>query len=98
MKTLKFDELKSIQKKYKAVEEMAFEEATLYREATIAILEGKDIIGTGRQVPERLLHFGIPLIESIDKHSKIFRFLCYAQQENFKIQVAEEMNNLSKVC
>ncbi|GAA0321636.1 ATP-dependent RNA helicase CshA [Oceanobacillus oncorhynchi subsp. oncorhynchi] len=93
----KFNELGVSAPIMKALEEMGFEEATPIQAETIPYaLEGHDVIGQAQTGTGKTAAFGIPLINKIDPKLKKVQGLIVAPTRELAIQVAEEINRLSK--
>jgi ATP-dependent RNA helicase DeaD len=97
MKTLKFEELNLSKDILHAVRDMGFEEATPIQSQSIpVILKGKDIIGQAQTGTGKTASFGIPIIETIDSHSKKVQALVLCPTRELAIQVSEELGELLK--
>nr|WP_306798799.1 DEAD/DEAH box helicase [Oceanobacillus saliphilus] len=76
---------------------MGFEEATPIQTETIPLaLEGNDVIGQAQTGTGKTAAFGIPMINKIDQKLKKIQGLVVAPTRELAIQVAEELNRLSK--
>lgn len=95
MKT--FNELNISNPVLKALEKMGFEEATPIQSETIPpAMEGNDVIGQAQTGTGKTAAFGIPMIEKLDAKKRIVQGLVVAPTRELAIQVAEELNRLSK--
>ncbi|MFA1822576.1 DEAD/DEAH box helicase [Virgibacillus oceani] len=92
-----FNELNISNPIMKALENMGFEEATPIQSETIPYaLEGNDVIGQAQTGTGKTAAFGIPMIEKIDAKKRKVQGLVVAPTRELAIQVAEEINRLSK--
>jgi ATP-dependent RNA helicase DeaD len=92
-----FNELNISNPIMKALENMGFEEATPIQSETIPhALEGNDVIGQAQTGTGKTAAFGIPMIEKIDAKKRKVQGLVVAPTRELAIQVAEELNRLSK--
>ncbi|RDW17166.1 DEAD/DEAH box helicase [Oceanobacillus arenosus] len=81
----------------KALEKMGFEEATPIQAETIPFaLAGNDVIGQAQTGTGKTAAFGIPMIEKFDSKLRKIQGLVVAPTRELAIQVAEEINRLSK--
>ncbi|GAQ17778.1 DEAD-box ATP-dependent RNA helicase CshA [Oceanobacillus picturae] len=81
----------------KALEKMGFEEATPIQAETIPLaMQGNDVIGQAQTGTGKTAAFGIPMIEKIDSKQRKIQGLVVAPTRELAIQVAEELNRLSK--
>lgn len=93
----KFNELGISDPVMKALEKMGFEEATPIQAETIPLaLAGNDVIGQAQTGTGKTAAFGIPMIERIDKQKKQIQGLVVAPTRELAVQVAEEINRLTK--
>lgn len=96
-KKLKFIELNLSKEILRAVTDMGFEEAShIQSEAIPVVMEGKDIIGQAMTGSGKTAAFGIPLIEKIDPKLRAPQALVLCPTRELAIQVAGEINRLSK--
>ncbi len=96
-KKLTFNELNLSKDILKAVADMGFEEASpIQSEAIPVILQGKDIIGQAMTGSGKTAAFGIPVIEAIDPKQRFPQALILCPIRELAIQVAGEINKLSK--
>ncbi|GAB1155720.1 DEAD/DEAH box helicase [Paenibacillus illinoisensis] len=80
-----------------AITELGFEEATPIQSKSIPIaLEGKDLIGQAQTGTGKTAAFGIPLISKISKSDEKIRALIMAPTRELAIQVAEEIEKLTR--
>ncbi|PYE52376.1 DEAD/DEAH box helicase [Paenibacillus barcinonensis] len=80
-----------------AITELGFEEATPIQSKSIPIaLEGKDLIGQAQTGTGKTAAFGIPLISKISKTDEKIRALIMAPTRELAIQVAEEIEKLTR--
>lgn len=97
MKKLKFEELNLSKEVLHAVSDLGYEEATpIQTEAIPVIMKGKDIIGQAQTGTGKTAAFGIPAIESININNKKTQVMILCPTRELAVQVAEEMNKLSK--
>lgn len=97
MKKLKFEELVLSKEILHAVSDLGYEEATpIQSEAIPVIMAGNDIIGQAQTGTGKTAAFGIPAIELIDIQNKNTQVLVLCPTRELAVQVAEEMNKLSK--
>lgn len=81
----------------KALEKMGFEEATPIQSETIPhVLEGNDVIGQAQTGTGKTAAYGIPMIQHFDENMRKIQGLVVAPTRELAIQVAEEINRLSK--
>ncbi|MEK3786240.1 MULTISPECIES: DEAD/DEAH box helicase [Paenibacillus] len=80
-----------------AITELGFEEATPIQSKSIPIaLSGSDMIGQAQTGTGKTAAFGIPLISKISKTDEKIRALIMAPTRELAIQVAEEIEKLSR--
>ncbi|MFB5673350.1 DEAD/DEAH box helicase [Paenibacillus terreus] len=80
-----------------AITELGFEEATPIQAKSIPIaLTGSDMIGQAQTGTGKTAAFGIPLISKISKTDEKIRALIMAPTRELAIQVAEEIEKLSR--
>lgn len=80
-----------------AITELGFEEATPIQSKSIPIaLTGSDMIGQAQTGTGKTAAFGIPLISKISKTDEKIRALIMAPTRELAIQVAEEIEKLSR--
>ncbi|WP_404457554.1 DEAD/DEAH box helicase [Oceanobacillus kapialis] len=92
-----FNELGISSSIMKALEKMGFEEATPIQAETIPLaLQGNDVIGQAQTGTGKTAAFGIPMIDKIDSKLRKIQGLVVAPTRELAIQVAEELNRLSK--
>jgi ATP-dependent RNA helicase DeaD len=92
-----FNELNISNPIMKALENMGFEEATPIQSETIPYaLDGHDVIGQAQTGTGKTAAFGIPMIEKINAKNRKIQGLVVAPTRELAIQVAEELNRLSK--
>ncbi|GAB3791230.1 DEAD/DEAH box helicase [Virgibacillus kimchii] len=92
-----FNELNISNPIMKALENMGFEEATPIQSETIPYgMQGHDVIGQAQTGTGKTAAFGIPMIEKIDAKKRKIQGLVVAPTRELAIQVAEELNRLSK--
>src|SRR5690625_7510665 len=76
---------------------MGFEEATPIQKETIPhALLGKDVIGQAQTGTGKTAAFGIPMIEQFESREKRILGLIVAPTRELAIQVAEEVNRISR--
>lgn len=93
----KFNELNISAPIMKAIERMGFEEATPIQTETIPLAnEGNDVIGQAQTGTGKTAAFGIPMIERIDPKLRKVQGLVVAPTRELAIQVAEEINRISR--
>jgi ATP-dependent RNA helicase DeaD len=81
----------------KATSKMGFEEMTPIQEQTIPLgMAGDDVIGQAQTGTGKTAAFGIPLIEKINMESESIQGLVIAPTRELAIQVAEELNRISR--
>jgi ATP-dependent RNA helicase DeaD len=97
MKKLLFTELGLSAEILKAVTDMGFEEATPIQSLSIPLLlKGKDVIGQAQTGTGKTAAFGIPILEAIDLKIRKPQAIILCPTRELAIQVAEELNSLSK--
>ncbi len=97
IKKLKFNELGLSKEILKAVADMGFEEASpIQSEAIPIIAQGTDVLGQAMTGSGKTAAFGIPLIEKIDPKLRAPQALVLCPTRELAIQVAGEINKLSK--
>jgi ATP-dependent RNA helicase DeaD len=97
MEQFKFKELNLSPEIEKAVDQLGFEETTPIQSLVIPpILEGKDIIGQAQTGTGKTAAFGIPVLEKVESHDKSPQALILCPTRELAIQVAEELQKLSK--
>ncbi|CAM2994203.1 DEAD/DEAH box helicase [Paenibacillus taichungensis] len=80
-----------------AITELGFEEATPIQSKSIPLaLEGRDLIGQAQTGTGKTAAFGIPLISKISKSDEKIRALIMAPTRELAIQVAEEIEKLTR--
>ena len=80
-----------------AITELGFEEATPIQSKSIPFaLEGRDLIGQAQTGTGKTAAFGIPLISKISKTDDKIRALIMAPTRELAIQVAEEIEKLTR--
>ncbi|MEO2204263.1 DEAD/DEAH box helicase [Paenibacillus pabuli] len=80
-----------------AITELGFEEATPIQSKSIPFaLEGRDLIGQAQTGTGKTAAFGIPLISKISKSDEKIRALIMAPTRELAIQVAEEIEKLTR--
>ncbi|WKL01050.1 DEAD/DEAH box helicase [Paenibacillus amylolyticus] len=80
-----------------AITELGFEEATPIQSKAIPLaLEGRDLIGQAQTGTGKTAAFGIPLISKITKSDEKIRALIMAPTRELAIQVAEEIEKLTR--
>ncbi|MFK4344017.1 MULTISPECIES: DEAD/DEAH box helicase [unclassified Paenibacillus] len=80
-----------------AITELGFEEATPIQSQSIPLaLQGRDMIGQAQTGTGKTAAFGIPLISKISKNDDKIRALIMAPTRELAIQVAEEIEKLSR--
>lgn len=81
----------------RALEEMGFEESTqIQQEAIPLILEGKDIVGQSNTGTGKTAAFAIPIIEEIDKDTRMPQALVILPTRELAVQVANEFRKIAK--
>lgn len=94
---MNFNELIENKKIIEALEEMNIFEATPIQEASIPLLiEKNDVIGQAQTGTGKTFAYSIPLIENIDDSSKEIEALVLTPTRELSIQVAKEIEKLSK--
>ena len=79
----------------KAILSMGFEEPTPIQKKTIPVLmAGKDVIGQAQTGTGKTAAFGIPIVEKIDRLSRVVQAIILAPTRELAVQAAEEMNKL----
>ncbi len=97
MKIVRFEEFGLSKEIEKAVFDLGFEEATpIQYEAIPVMLKGKDLIGQAQTGTGKTAAFAIPVIEMIDTSNKNLQAVILCPTRELAIQVAEEVNKLSK--
>ncbi|MEN1985142.1 DEAD/DEAH box helicase [Paenibacillus hubeiensis] len=80
-----------------AITELGFEEATPIQAKSIPVaLTGRDLIGQAQTGTGKTAAFGIPLISKIAKNDEKIRALIMAPTRELAIQVAEEIEKLTR--
>ncbi|WP_339277272.1 DEAD/DEAH box helicase [Paenibacillus sp. FSL W8-0426] len=80
-----------------AITELGFEEATPIQAKSIPVaLTGRDLIGQAQTGTGKTAAFGIPLISKISKNDEKIRALIMAPTRELAIQVAEEIEKLTR--
>ena len=94
---MNFNELIENKKIIEALEEMNIFEATPIQEASIPLLiEKNDVIGQAQTGTGKTFAYSIPLIENINDSSKEIEALVLTPTRELSIQVAKEIEKLSK--
>lgn len=94
---LRFEDLNLSEEIQKAVADIGFEEPTpIQYESIPYILEGRDIIGQAQTGTGKTAAFGIPILEKVDAADKKLQAVILCPTRELAIQVAEEVNKLSK--
>lgn len=97
IKKLRFEDLHLSEEIQKAIADIGFEEATpIQYESIPLILKGSDIIGQAQTGTGKTAAFGIPTLERIDPANKKLQAVILCPTRELAIQVAEELNKLSK--
>lgn len=97
LKKLKFEELGLSKEVLRAIADLGFEEASpIQSEAIPVVMTGRDIIGQAMTGSGKTAAFGIPLIEKVDPKQRIPQALVLCPTRELAIQVAGEINKLSK--
>ncbi|MFA5306567.1 MAG: DEAD/DEAH box helicase [Candidatus Babeliales bacterium] len=97
LKKLKFEELGLSKEVLRAIADLGFEEASpIQSEAIPVAMTGRDIIGQAMTGSGKTAAFGIPLIEKVDSKQRIPQALVLCPTRELAIQVAGEINKLSK--
>ncbi|WIV20644.1 DEAD/DEAH box helicase [Paenibacillus polygoni] len=92
-----FSEFNLEPKVLQAITELGFEEATPIQSKSIPLaLGGSDLIGQAQTGTGKTAAFGIPLISKIDRADEKIRALIMAPTRELAIQVAEEIEKLSR--
>ncbi|MEK5058491.1 DEAD/DEAH box helicase [Paenibacillus shunpengii] len=92
-----FSEFNLEPKVLQAITELGFEEATPIQAKSIPVaLNGSDLIGQAQTGTGKTAAFGIPLISKISKTDEKIRALIMAPTRELAIQVAEEIEKLSR--
>lgn len=92
-----FSEFNLESKVLQAITELGFEEATPIQAKSIPVaLTGSDLIGQAQTGTGKTAAFGIPLISKISKTDEKIRALIMAPTRELAIQVAEEIEKLSR--
>lgn len=92
-----FNELNLSDELLKAILEMGFEEPSpIQKQAIPTMLENEDIIGQAQTGTGKTAAFSIPIIEKINTKSKATQAMILCPTRELSIQVAEEINKLSK--
>lgn len=92
-----FSEFNLEPKVLQAITELGFEEATPIQAKSIPVaLAGSDLIGQAQTGTGKTAAFGIPLISKISKTDEKIRALIMAPTRELAIQVAEEIEKLSR--
>ncbi|MFS1511981.1 DEAD/DEAH box helicase [Chengkuizengella sp. SCS-71B] len=92
-----FNDFKLERSVIQAIQDLGFEEATPIQAQTIPeALSGTDLIGQAQTGTGKTAAFSIPLIQKIEKEEQKIVSLIMAPTRELAIQVAEEINKLSK--
>ncbi|NDI36411.1 DEAD/DEAH box helicase [Chengkuizengella sediminis] len=92
-----FNDFKLERTVIQAIQDLGFEEATPIQTQTIPeALSGTDLIGQAQTGTGKTAAFSIPLIQKIEKEEQKIVSLIMAPTRELAIQVAEEINKLSK--
>lgn len=92
-----FNELNLSNELLKAILEMGFEEPSpIQKQAIPTMLNDEDIIGQAQTGTGKTAAFSIPIIEKINTKSKTTQAMILCPTRELSIQVAEEINKLSK--
>ena len=99
MGNMNFENLGLCSEIQKAVKYMGFEEASpIQAKAIPVILEGKDIIGQGRQEPERQRHSGFRFYRKSIRKTKSCKGLFFARQENSQYRWRMRFEIWQNIC
>ena len=91
-----FSELGLSPEVLKAVERMAFEQASpIQSEAIPPLLEGRDVIGQSQTGSGKTAAFGIPAVELADPNDRSVQVLMLCPTRELASQVAEEIAKLA---
>ncbi len=97
LKKLKFEELGLSKEVLRAIADLGFEEASpIQSEAIPVVMTGRDIVGQAMTGSGKTAAFGIPIIEKVDAKQRIPQALVLCPTRELAIQVAGEINKLSK--
>lgn len=79
-----------------ALEKKGFEEPTEIQSACIPLLlnEGTEVVGQAQTGTGKTAAFALPIIETVDEHSKSVQALILAPTRELALQVSEEINSL----
>lgn len=92
-----FNELNLSEGLLRAIAEMGFEEPSPIQKQSIpTMLDNEDIIGQAQTGTGKTAAFSIPIIEKINTKSKATQAMILCPTRELSIQVAEEINKLSK--
>ncbi len=81
----------------RALDDMGFEESTqIQQEAIPVILEGKDIVGQSNTGTGKTAAFMIPVLEKIDKETRMPQALVLLPTRELAVQVANETRKIAK--
>jgi ATP-dependent RNA helicase DeaD len=97
LKKLKFEELGLSKEVLHAIADLGFEEASsIQSEAIPIVMAGRDIVGQAMTGSGKTAAFGIPIIEKVDPKNRVPQALVLCPTRELAIQVAGEINKLSK--
>ncbi|MFD2671126.1 DEAD/DEAH box helicase [Marinicrinis sediminis] len=92
-----FNEFQLEERLHRAISEMGFEEATpIQAQAIPHAIEGRDLIAQAQTGTGKTAAFGIPLVQRIEYAEENIVSLILAPTRELAIQVAEEINKLSR--
>lgn len=94
--TIGFSDLNLSKDLLKAISDMGFEEPSPIQKLAIPpLLEGRDIVGQAQTGTGKTAAFGLPILQTVNQHSKKTQALILCPTRELAMQVAAELGTLS---